>query len=131
MANPEIVANELEKGNTIQKSLLAGGYSEHQARRGVAGLSKAVYKALRKNGKAMLKVNKAFTLQEKAEIAMARLTLNCLEGKDAGVMSAKQIGSHKDLALWQTEVQTGVIVLQMPESIVQKTQKALEEETKP
>jgi hypothetical protein len=46
-----------------------------------------------------------------------RLRSNIKEGKDKAVLSAKLLGSRKDLNMWQPESMTGIVILEAPKSL--------------
>lgn len=124
----EKFSESLSSGKSLRQSMMDAGYSARTANNGMARVSKRVMKALTRDARKMLLIADEFTIQELGKLAVARLALNCMSGKDGGVMSAKTLGSHKDLALWQPDSQVGVVVLNAPNQLMQKKAELVEAE---
>ena len=58
--------------------------------------------------------NQAFTQAISKRHSCLPLLGNRFIGTDKGVLSAKQLGTDKRIAMWQPDAQAGVIVLQRP-----------------
>jgi hypothetical protein len=123
----KIFAKQMVAGNSIKQSMIAAGYSEKQASKGKAAVSNKMLKALAAEGYKMADFGKQFSMDELKNIAIGRLVTNSITGKDGGVMSAKTLGSHRDLNLWTPEQMAGVIVLQAPNFAVENKAKMLAE----
>jgi hypothetical protein len=50
------------------------------------------------------------TAPEQENLVRGRLVLNTIRGTDKGTISAKTLGSERRVAMWQAEVQQGIIV---------------------
>lgn len=107
-------ARKMKEGCSIRESMIAAGYSEKQANKGQKAISKKMMGAMAKEGIKMADFAKQFTTKDLGDIVVGRLVTNAMVGRDGGVMSAKTLGSHKDLNLWTQESQAGVIVINMP-----------------
>ena len=64
--------------------------------------------------------------EARAQIVRAKLLENVATNSDSAVQSLKLLGQDRELNLWQPELQTGVIVLQVPPQLahVTETEKA-------
>jgi nucleoid DNA-binding protein len=127
-AQHKIFAKEMAAGNSIKQSMITAGYSEKQASKGVKAISQKMLKALSKEGVKLADFGKQFSLDELKNVAIGRLVQNAITGKDGGVMSAKTLGSHRDLNLWTPEQMAGVIVLQAPTFAAENKAKLLADE---
>lgn len=110
-------AEKMVEGCSIRESMMAAGYSEKQANKGKRAINKRMLKAMAAEGYKLADLAKQFTTKDLGDIAIGRLVTNAMIGKDGGAISAKTLGSHRDLNLWQPDNQAGVIVLQVPQSI--------------
>lgn len=124
---PKAFAKNLAEGNSIRQSMIQAGYSEKQANKGKAAISKKMLKALSKEGYKMAEFGKQFSLDEIKHTVIGRLMTNAISGKDGGVMSAKTLGSHRDLNLWTPEQMAGIIVLNAPTQVIDNKAKLLED----
>jgi len=62
-------------------------------------------------------------------LVRGRLLENTIAGKDGGAMSAKILGSDRELAMWEPELNQGVIVLQAPREAFERKAELLGETT--
>jgi hypothetical protein len=121
-----VFAAKLASGQTIKQSMVEAGYPLSRAKRGIAGMSKKMLKALSAEGYDLAQYGKSLSLDTLKNMVIGRLATNVVNGKDGGVMSAKTLGSHRELNLFVPESQVGVIVLGMPGQIEAKREKLLE-----
>lgn len=105
-----------KNGGTIQQAFIDAGYSPATAANGLDAVPDGVMKLLGEKGSAIAKLGRA-SVKEMKEIAVGRLVSNCVEGTDKGALSAKILGSHRELNLWQPDNATGLIVLQIPQTV--------------
>jgi hypothetical protein len=124
--NAEVFVERIKSGDTLQRALEASGRSPKQARKGMAVVSAAMLKMLAKEGIKLAEFGKSLSTETLKNLAIGRLAKNAIDGSDKGVMSAKTLGSHKDINLWAVDSQVGVIVLGMPGQIEAKREKLLE-----
>lgn len=110
-------AEGLAAGKPIQTAMLEAGYAPGTARLGMQAVPLTV-QALGMKGSSVYRVGKALTTDDMRALAIGRLAINVTEGKDGGVMSAKTLGSHRELNLWTSETQVGVMVINAPETSV-------------
>jgi hypothetical protein len=113
---PEM-AKKLAKGLRPRDVLLEAGYSETQASKGWAAVPDGVKLLLPAKGKRLMKLG-SVDPQVRRKLLLGRLVDNVMEGKDGGAMSAKILGSDRELNLWTPEQNQGVIVIQVPQSAI-------------
>jgi len=102
-------ARLLADGMPIKRALIAAGYSDAQARKGVAAIRSRAGLC-----QALVEESKRWTPEARAALVRGRLIWNVIHGVDHGVRSAKILGSEKGLSMWQPQNQTGVIVIHAP-----------------
>jgi hypothetical protein len=59
-------------------------------------------------------MGRELTAESQQNAIRGRLYENVILGEDKGVQSAKALGADKRVAMWQPDVQTGLVVLQPP-----------------
>jgi hypothetical protein len=106
-------AEGLRAGKTIKAALLDAGYAETTAKMGMRAVPLSV-QTLGIKGSGVWRVGKGLSIDDFKYLALGRLAVNTAEGKDGGVMSAKTLGSHRELNLWTPESQIGLIVVNAP-----------------
>jgi hypothetical protein len=118
-ADVVVFKSALADGKTLSEAMQLAGYSVAVAKTGRRGLSSellAVLEAYEKGKKAaneLIAYRKGFSIKEVGSIVEARLLKNAVEGTDAGAVSAKTLGGHKDLKLWQPDTVVGVQINQL------------------
>lgn len=118
---------KLGPGESLKSALMNAGYSESTANGGWDAVPNRVIRLLGKKGirfKSLGEIDAA--TQEK--LVRGRLVYNTIKGSDKGVLSAKALGSDKRISMFAPDIQTGVIVLQMPSSMVENKDKLLAED---
>jgi|SRR5262252_4214220 len=108
-----------KKEMTIQEALLDSGYSELQAKKGLAAVPDTVLRMLPRNAKRIIKLG-SIDPQTQEKIARGRLLENALKGKDAGSISAHRLGQDKRVNMWTLETQNNVLILQAPRVDIDK-----------
>lgn len=116
------VARLLVRGASITRAMTASGYSAAQARKGRAAvLSRAGMRAaLREQLEQMAALADAFPPELQEKVIVSRLLQNIVEGRDRAAQSCKQLGQHRELNLWQSESQAGVVVLNVAGDAIKK-----------
>lgn len=104
-------AKAIANGETYYKAMMDNGWTETQAKKGRKALPLGVLSELKKHGKVLVQLGKAFTNEEKKYLIEGRLISNISDGSDGGSSSAKILGSSKDLNMWQNEQQNNMIVI--------------------
>jgi hypothetical protein len=115
----ELFARALAEGKNLHDAMLVAGYAESQAKRGAAALSKDLASAYadRKLDKAKELIELGRRMRSDIELAkdvvFGRLSQNSMEGTDAGTVSAKALGSIKELDCFTKDVVVGVQINQL------------------
>ena len=104
-----------DTNKTIKSAMLEAGYAPGTARLGMQAVPMTV-QALGLKGSSVYQAGRGMSIEDLKHLAIGRLVLNVTEGRDGGVMSAKTLGSHRELNLWQSESQVGVLVVNAPDS---------------
>ena len=110
----ERIAEALAGGAEIQQTMLSEGYGIAQASRGIAGVPKTALVLLLEKTHPDLVEYAALDGASLKSLIIGRLGKNVAEGRDGGVMSAKTLGSLKELNMFQAESQVGVVIVQAP-----------------
>jgi hypothetical protein len=76
---------------------------------------------LSKKTQRFIKLGKETEKEDRKHLIRGRLIHNVTEGTDKGAMSAMILGSDSELNMWQPDVQQGLIILQMPQSVLNMT----------
>jgi hypothetical protein len=116
--------NAMEPGESLKQAMMDSGYSETTASRGWESVPNRVLKLLAKKGIRLRELGK-IDAKTQEEIVRGRLVYNTIKGSDKGVLSAKALGSDKRISMFAPDIQTGVIVLQMPSSMIENKDKLL------
>jgi hypothetical protein len=115
------LAKLLEAGTPVCSALEQAGWPPTQARKGIAKVPLAVYGMLSKSAQRLIKLGKVTDREARKHLVRGRLIENITKGTDKGAMSAKILGSDSELNMWQPELQAGMIVLQVPQQILNMT----------
>jgi len=114
----------LRKDVPISQALEAAGYAPKQAAKGMQRVkdNQLLRKAFAEEKALILKEltesGPELNPDQTERLIVNRLKDNIVRGKDVAVMSAKLLGSHKKLALWQPESVAGVIIVNAPGSAI-------------
>jgi hypothetical protein len=118
------LADALHNGECIKQAMMKSGYTEATASHGMANVPHRVVKLLARKGIRLKELGEIdAATQEK--IVRGRLVYNTIKGSDKGVLSAKALGSDKRISMFAPDIQTGVIVLQMPTQMIENKDKLL------
>jgi hypothetical protein len=105
----------------VCSALEQAGWPPTQARKGLAKVPLAVYGMLSKKGQSLIKLGEETAKEDRRHLVRGRLIENITKGTDKGAMSAKILGSDSELNMWQPELQAGLVVLQVPQQILNMT----------
>ena len=120
------LAQLLSNDVPVSKALVAAGWSPTQAAKGWEAVPDAVLVKLPKKAQKLIALGKA-DKDTRMNLVRGRLVSNTISGKDGGAMSAKILGSDKELSMWEAESQTGVVVLTAPQSLIDKKEELLKD----
>jgi len=111
-----LLAQEVPVGEALREA----GWSERQSMKGWQAVPDRVVAQLPKKAKQLVALGKNTDKDTRKHIIRGRLLQNAIQGKDGGAMSAKILGSDTELNLWTPEFQQGLIVLTVPQSIIDR-----------
>lgn len=105
-----------QPGMSLKAAFLDAGYTEQTANGGWQNVPNRVVRLLAKKGIRLLELGK-ITPEQQENLVRGRLVYNTLKGSDKGVMSAKALGSDRRVNMFVPDSATGLIVLNMPQSL--------------
>ena len=97
---------------SLRDALLAAGYSESQACRGMAAVPEGLLPYLVERNHKLEALGRMLSAESQENVVRGRLLMNVVDGKDAGVQSAKLLGSDKRVAMFTPDSQVGVIIVE-------------------
>jgi len=117
ISTPEM-AHKAAEGGVVRglrpsSALREAGYPPSTCSNGK--LNKMIRGELAKMGKKYIKIGQDLTAEDQENMVRGRLAENVILGTDKGVMSAKQLGADKRIAMWQPDSQVGMVVINAPE----------------
>jgi hypothetical protein len=104
-------------GAGVTQALIQAGYSQKQAKKGMAIVSRSKRQAVAEQGKLLRELGRDITAQDQENLIKGRLVLNTIQGSDKGVASARVLGSDKRVSMWQPDIQQGIIILNIPAAL--------------
>lgn len=107
----------LANGGSIQRAMLAAGYSEGMAKQGLAKLPEQLKSFALDKIRPYIEMGRKITAEEQESAARGMLLANLAEGKDRAVKSAELLGRDKRVNMFTPEIQQGIIMLNVPESL--------------
>jgi hypothetical protein len=121
MKTPEQYAKlaELLTANTpVCEALALAGWSKTQALKGWKKVPPVVMAMLPKPMQKLIDLGKKTSPDDRRNLVLGRLVENVTSGTDKGAMSAKILGSDRELNMWQPDQLAGVVILgTMPQSV--------------
>src|SRR5882762_8969294 len=99
------------EGKPIRQALLDSGYSQASANQGMARIRRSVPLAVAYAQEVeRLKKMPVPPAEARAQIIRAKLLENVAENSDHAVLSLKLLGQDREVNLWKSENQQGIIV---------------------
>jgi hypothetical protein len=113
----EALDEAARNGNPVRDVLLANGYSLAVANQGWSAVPNRALKLMKghSKGKRFRELGKSLPPAEQADLVRGALIHNIQEGEDKGIQSIKALGSTRELSMFAPDIQTGVIVLSVPQ----------------
>lgn len=103
---------ELLGANTpVCQALEQAGWSKNQALKGWQKVPAVVIAMLPKPMQKLIDLGRKTNPDDRRNLVLGRLVENVTTGTDKGAMSAKILGSERDLNMWQPDQLAGVIIL--------------------
>jgi hypothetical protein len=127
-AQHQKLADLLGKGVPVTKAMVQAGWSEAQAAKGYAKVPEAVLKLMPKRARTLIALGKTTEPDDMRALVHGRLIENVTKGTDKAAQSAKILGSSRELNMWQPDTQSGVIVLTVPQSVLDRKAELLKDE---
>ena len=123
-ANYKQLAEALDEaarnGNPVRDVLLANGYSQSVANQGWDAVPNRALKLMKgiSKVKRLRELGKSLDPKEQAALVIGGLISNIQEGTDNAIQSLKALGNTRDIGMFQQEMQTGVVIISVPQSAI-------------
>ena len=116
----EALDEAARNGNPVRDVLLANGYSQSVANQGWDAVPNRALKLMKGHGKGkrLRELGKSLDPKEQAALVIGGLINNIQEGTDNAIQSLKALGNTRDIGMFQQEIQTGIVVLNLPQSAI-------------
>jgi hypothetical protein len=108
-------AKGMAQGLSKQRALKEAGFppsTVHSSR-----INRMIRAELKTLGRKYIELGRDLSPEDQAAIVRGRLLENTIIGTDAGVQSAKQLGSDKRISMWTPDSQVGVVILGKPPEV--------------
>jgi hypothetical protein len=118
------LAQLLANDTPVGEALVSAGWSPTQAAKGWEAVPDTVLIRLPKKAQKLIAMGKA-DKETRRNLVRGRLVSNTITGKDGGAMSAKILGSDKELGMWEPEINQGLVILQAPQYAIDHKEEML------
>jgi hypothetical protein len=108
------VAQLMEKGVSIRKAMMQGGYSRARAHRGVEAVPKGVMALLAKRGKAYQRLAREYDPDHRAELVRGALVQNVLERQDKATKSLELLGRDVAVGIFKSDASAVNVQINLP-----------------
>jgi hypothetical protein len=108
-------AEGLARGLSVKQALEEAGYPPSTCNSGWRRVNLSIQAEHWKIADRYIKMGRELTAENQQNAIRGRLYENVILGTDKGVLSAKQLGANKRVAMWQPDSQVGLVVLKAPE----------------
>jgi hypothetical protein len=111
------VSESLKTGATLEASLLAGGYSDSVAKRGLAAVEESapLKRILIETGQYQGLANR-LTPEQIKDFVSAKLLENAIDGKDKAAKSLELLGKQRGVDMFSPDQIVGGLILNVPDS---------------
>jgi hypothetical protein len=118
----EALDEAARNGNPVRDVLLANGYSQSVANQGWDAVPNRALKLMKgqSKGKRLRELGKSLDPKEQAALVIGGLINNIQEGTDNAIQSLKALGNTRDIGMFQQEMQTGVVIINVPQSAIDR-----------
>jgi hypothetical protein len=127
-AQHQKLADLLGKGVPVSKAMVQAGWSGNQALKGYSKVPEAVLKLMPKRARSLIALGRTTQPGDMRALVHGRLIDNVTKGHDKGAQSAKILGSSRDLNMWQADFQAGLVVITVPQSVIDNKAELLKDE---
>jgi hypothetical protein len=116
----EALDEAARNGNPVRDVPLANGYSQSVANQGWDAVPNRALKLMKgqSKGKRVRELGKSLDPKEQAALVIGGLINNIQEGTDNAIQSLKALGNTRELGMFQQEMQTGVVIISVPQSAI-------------
>jgi hypothetical protein len=116
----EALDEAARNGNPVRDVLLANRYSQSVANQGWDAAPNRALKLMKgqSKGKRLRELGKSLDPKEQAALVIGGLINNIQEGTDNAIQSLKALGNTRDLGMFQRDIQTGIVVINVPQSAI-------------
>ena len=122
-----LLAQEVPVGQALRQA----GWSERQSMKGWDAVPDQVLIKLPKKAQKLIALGKT-DRETRKHLVRGRLVENVVKGKDGGTMSAKVLGSDKELGMWTPDMQTGLVVIgELPAHLESRAKALLADDPNP
>ena len=111
------VAEELGKGASISKAMVAAGYSPARASRGTKALPLGVLDEMAKQGQSYTKLGRLFKPAQRADIGRGALLQNVLSGKDRATKSIELMLRDNAVGVLKSDGNSVSVQINLPPSL--------------
>jgi len=114
------LADLLGENMPVTEALEKAGWSKQQAAKGWQKVPAGVIRMLPKSARRLIELAKQTPEEDMRSLVEGRLIDNITTGSDKAAQSAKILGSTKKLGMFTPDQFAGLIVLQMPQSMIDR-----------
>lgn len=107
-------AENLAKGMQFYPALKDAGFSDSTAKHCGKAVNKMIRAEMKNLGKRFIEMARDITPEEQELLVRGKLLDNIYRNTDKAVLSAKQLGADKRVAMWTPDSQVGMVILQAP-----------------
>ena len=90
------------------------GFPKGRYKNGKNAINSTIRAELKTLGRKYIRLGNDLSPSDQEAMVRGRLAENTILGTDKGVLSAKQLGADKRVAMWQPDSQVGTVVIQAP-----------------
>ena len=129
----EALDEAARNGNPVRDVLLANGYSQSVANQGWDAVPNRALKLMKghSKGKRFRELGKSLPEPEQEALVLGGLINNIEAGEDKAIQSIKALGTTRDLGMFQPEMQTGVVIISVPQSAIDNKRDILDAAEEP
>lgn len=118
---------KMNPGDSLKQALMSAGYSEQTANHGWDAVPNRVVKLLSRKG-LRLKALGEIDAETQEKLVRGRLVYNVIKGTDKGVLSSKALGSDRRINMFVAESNAGIVVISVPNQVIENKAKLLKDD---
>lgn len=101
-----------DPSKTLRDAMLAAGYTEWQAKRGIGAVPAALLPIVGERAQKLAILGKLFSPDQRAAMIRGGLVQNIMDRSDKGVRSLELAGKDREINMFVAEQLTGIIVVE-------------------